>query len=249
MLELDVASLTGNLTPAVGLKNPDNLSAVHVYKYTLDVCQFENKIGTLAEHGGQPTGKKLPDRRESIYVVPVPAARRRGPQQGELALEDKVTTNVLVNEIRKHVDQWRDLPPGQWGVTPETQRLLLHWRDADRERKLFFCQREAVETLIWLTEVAPKAFRDEIEAANAEANPGLYRLGLQDGDRRRQDHGDGDDHRLARGQPGAASQARGTSPTHFSSSRRASRSRTACACSSRRTRRTSISSSISCRAT
>ena len=35
--------------------------------------------------------------------------------------------------------------PAQWGVTPETQRLLLHWRDPDRERKLFFCQREAVE--------------------------------------------------------------------------------------------------------
>src|ERR1700680_3124533 len=88
---------------------------------------------------GQPTGRKLPDRRESSHVVPVPAARRRGPQQRELALEDKVTTNVLVNEIRKHVDQWRDLPPGQWGVTPETQRLLLHWRDQDRERKLFYC--------------------------------------------------------------------------------------------------------------
>ena len=53
---------------------------------------------------------------------------------------------------------------------------MLHWQDSDRERKLFFCQREAVETLIWLTEVAPKEFRDEIEAANAEANPGLYRL-------------------------------------------------------------------------
>jgi type III restriction enzyme len=100
---------------------------------------------------GQPTGKKLPDRRKSIYVVPVPAARRRGGQQGQLALEDKVTTNVLVNKIREEVDKWRDLPPGKWGVTPETQRLLLHWRDNDRERKLFFCQREAVETLIWLT--------------------------------------------------------------------------------------------------
>ncbi len=128
------------------------------------------------DQDGQPTGKKLPDRRESSHVVPVPAARRRGPHQRELALEDKVTTNVLVNEIRKHVDQWRELPPGQWGVTPETQRLLLHWRDHDRERKLFFCQREAVETLIWLTEVEAKAFRKQIEDANAEANPGLYRL-------------------------------------------------------------------------
>jgi len=124
---------------------------------------------------GQPTGKKLPDRRKSVYLVPIPAARRRAAQ-GQLALEEEVTTNVLVNKIRQEVDKWRDLPPGKWGVTPETQRLMLHWQDSDRERKLFFCQREAVETLIWLTEVAPKEFRDEIEAANAEANPGLFRL-------------------------------------------------------------------------
>ncbi len=75
---------------------------------------------------GQPTGKKLPGRRESVQVVPVPAARRRGPRQRELALEDETTSNTLVNEIRTHVDQWRELPPSQWGVTPETQRLLLH---------------------------------------------------------------------------------------------------------------------------
>jgi type III restriction enzyme len=124
----------------------------------------------------QPTGKKLPGRRESKQVVPVPASRRRGPRQRELELEKRVTTNVLVNEIRTHVDQWRELPPSQWGVTPETQRLLLHWRDPDRERKLFFCQREAVETLIYLTEVDPKRFRKQLEDANAEANPDLFRL-------------------------------------------------------------------------
>src|SRR5208282_2302344 len=100
---------------------------------------------------GQPTGKKLLGRRESVQVVPVPAARRRGPRR-------------------------RELPPSQWGVTPETQRLLLHWRDPHRERKQFFCQREAIETLIWLTEVAPKKFSEDIKNANAEANPGLYRL-------------------------------------------------------------------------
>lgn len=125
---------------------------------------------------GQPTGKRLPGRRESVQVVPVPAARRRGPRQRELALEETTTSNTLVNAIRIEVDQWRDLPPSQWGVTPETQRLLLHWRDPTRERKQFFCQREAIETLIWLTEVAPKKFSEDIKNANAEANPGLYRL-------------------------------------------------------------------------
>lgn len=129
---------------------------------------------------GQPTGNKLQGRRESIQVVPVPAARRRGPKQEELALFDqdgaKVTSNALINEIRKHVEQWRALPPSQWGVTPETQRLLLHWREPSRARRLFFCQREAVETLIYLTEVAPTRFKKQIQDANAEANPGLYRL-------------------------------------------------------------------------
>jgi type III restriction enzyme len=130
---------------------------------------------------GQPTGKKLPGRRGSVHVVPVPAARRRGPKQGELPIFEseggtRVSQNALINEIRTHVDQWRELPSSQWGVTPETQRLLLHWRDQYRERKLFFCQREAVETLIYLTEVDPKRFRKQIEDANNEANPGLFRL-------------------------------------------------------------------------
>ena len=56
---------------------------------------------------GQPTGKKLPDRRKSVYLVPIPAARRRAAQQGQLALEEEVTTNVLVNKIRQEVERWR----------------------------------------------------------------------------------------------------------------------------------------------
>jgi type III restriction enzyme len=141
-----------------------------------DTPQFHYEL----DDEGQPTGKKLVGRRESIQIVPVPAARRRSPKQQELGLFDedgaRVTSNALINEIRKHVAQWQSLPPSQWGVTPETQRLMLHWREPSRVRRLFFCQREAVETLIYLTEVAPTRFRKQIEDANAEANPGLYRL-------------------------------------------------------------------------
>jgi type III restriction enzyme len=44
-----------------------------------------------------------------------------------------------------------------WNVTPETARLLNHWRNHRFGGiRPFFCQIEAVETLIWLTEVAPK---------------------------------------------------------------------------------------------
>ena len=55
------------------------------------------------------------------------------------------------------VDAWRQLPnPNDWGVTPETQRLLQHWRVTSSVRFVpFFCQVEAAETVIWLAEVAP----------------------------------------------------------------------------------------------
>ena len=49
----------------------------------------------------------------------------------------------------------------------------------------FFCQIEAVETVIWLTEVAPRAgktgkdFLDHLASVNDGANPELNRLALK----------------------------------------------------------------------
>jgi type III restriction enzyme len=126
---------------------------------------------------GQPTGVALEGRRPHRYVVPVAASRKR-PQQGTLPMEDEETLdNTLVTSIRPQVDAWRRLPPSQWGLTPETERLLRWWRDRTvRELPFFFCQIEAVETIIWLTEVAPKSFRDQIAAVNDANNPGLFRV-------------------------------------------------------------------------
>jgi type III restriction enzyme len=68
----------------------------------------------------------------------------------------------LVNQIRPRVKAWREA--GYPGVTSITRRLLEHWRDPEAfdARRFFFCQLEAVETLIWLTE-APAAERVGIE--------------------------------------------------------------------------------------
>ena len=58
----------------------------------------------------------------------------------------------LVNKIRKRVDEWRKAGyPGASGIT---KRLLDYWNDAERRggKRFFFCQLEAVETLIWLVE-------------------------------------------------------------------------------------------------
>jgi type III restriction enzyme len=61
-----------------------------------------------------------------------------------------------VNQIRPRVKAWREA--GYPGVTGITKRLLNHWLDPEerKDRRFFFCQLEAIETLIWLTE-APAA--------------------------------------------------------------------------------------------
>ncbi len=87
----------------------------------------------------------------------------------------------LVNQIRARVRLWRE--GGYPGVTSTTTRLLEYWTDPDRERKLFFCQIEALETLIYITEAAHKygdawidnRLRDENDAFN----PGLPRLAMK----------------------------------------------------------------------
>jgi type III restriction enzyme len=85
------------------------------------------------------------------------------------------------------VDQWRSRPnPADWQVTPETARLLQHWRHHRFSQiRPFFCQIEAVETIIWLSEVAPKSgksaksFLEHLVNANNDANPELMRVALK----------------------------------------------------------------------
>jgi len=59
---------------------------------------------------------------------------------------------LLVNKIRKRVDTWRgnNYP----GITGITKKLFAHWHNNEirEDKKFFFCQMEAIETIIWLTE-------------------------------------------------------------------------------------------------
>jgi type III restriction enzyme len=160
---------------------------------------YPGKHWELAD--GQPTGAIIDKRRESAYYSPVPKAKGKGGKKGKQKqeafdlgestdLEDaqEYITTRMINQVRGHVERWRALPnPNDWGVTPETARLLIHWRSIrDTGPRPFFCQVEAVETAIWLTEVAPKLGRGEIKgildylkAANQEANPELLRVALK----------------------------------------------------------------------
>lgn len=133
------------------------------------------------DDGGMPTGKASTGRRASSYLVPIPAPGR-GRNKRQLELESyELAKNTLVNNIRNQVDAWRRLAPEKWNVRYATQRLLEHWRGRQPQPKLFFCQIEAAETLIWLNEVASRTSHGRellasIRESNWAANPGLFRL-------------------------------------------------------------------------
>jgi type III restriction enzyme len=130
------------------------------------------------------TGTILAGRRESSYFVPIAHSRR---QTAQLSMEAEWTkgrlrANELVNRIREKVASWRK--GGYAGVTATTARLLQYWTDPGRDRKLFFCQLEALETAIYVTEVAHKYgdtwIQNELREANETGgNPGLYRVAFK----------------------------------------------------------------------
>ncbi len=144
---------------------------------------------------GQPTNRISERRRTAKFITPVPAPRKRTAQrrmildegQGLSSDEQQYDPMPIITSLRQRVDEWRLIPdPGDWQVTPETARLLQHWRTHQFDSfRPFFCQVEAMETLIWLTEVAPKRGRDarhildHLAGANEQANPGLARLALK----------------------------------------------------------------------
>lgn len=85
------------------------------------------------------------ERRPAGYVI---------ASEGSKAFDDPgVFVEIpLVNQIRPRVKAWRQA--GYPGVTSISRRLLEHWTNPDEFeiRRFFFCQLEAIETLIWLAE-------------------------------------------------------------------------------------------------
>jgi type III restriction enzyme len=150
------------------------------------------------DDAGQPTQKIVDSRRQVRFITPIPKPKKRrgtDDSQRELVFDEglglssqrrqyELASNIF--EIRNQVSQWRAWSnPSEWQVTPETARLLQHWRHHEFTGvRPFFCQVEAVETAIWLTEVAPKSkstkkFADLLESTSNEYNPELLRLALK----------------------------------------------------------------------
>lgn len=91
---------------------------------------------------------KTSGRREASYWY---RSQRTSSGQLSLLAQEESDPLPLVNALRDDVRRWRNA--GWDGATAVTKQLLRHWTRADRARALFFCQREAVETVIYLTEI------------------------------------------------------------------------------------------------
>jgi type III restriction enzyme len=146
---------------------------------------------------GQPTNKIIHQRRRSELITPVPKPKKSKRQITQTALDlgqsaidsadQRYALEPIINEIRGQIEAWRRLVnPNDWNVSPETARLLKHWREHGFSGvKPFFCQIEAIETVIWLTEVAPKAGKryqailDHLKLANQQSNPELFRIAMK----------------------------------------------------------------------
>ena len=130
------------------------------------------------------TNEVVSGRRRSSYFIPIAGAKKSKTGQQMFDTEwtrDRIEENKFINSVRDKVRAWRD--GGYLGVTPVTKQLLNYWNNPDRERKLFFCQIEALETIIYITEVS-KSYGDawiqnELKEANTLSNPGLERMAMK----------------------------------------------------------------------
>jgi len=129
------------------------------------------------------TNEIIEARRISSYFMPIAKPKKKGKQ---LSLdtewtEDRIEENKEINQIRDRVALWRK--KDYYGVTKTTRFLLDYWNNPEREKKLFFCQIEALETIIYITEVANKHgdswIENAIRQANQDANPLLNRIAFK----------------------------------------------------------------------
>jgi len=141
-----------------------------------------NKQFEFDEHG--ITSRVIDGRRPSSYFIPIAGAKRS--KKGQVAFEtewtrDRIEENRFINDVRQKVSIWRQ--GGYVGVTSITKQLLEYWTNTEREKKLFFCQIEALETVIYLTEVAKSNgdtwMINHLNSAMDFSNPGLFRMALK----------------------------------------------------------------------
>ena len=119
-------------------------------------------------------------RRPSSFFIPIAQPKKKGPTAqltlaGEGWTAERLTPNDFINRVREQLEVWRR--SGRPGMTAVTRELLEYWTAPDRTNPLFFCQVEALETAIFLTEVAGRTqpwIENRLREENEGKNPGLH---------------------------------------------------------------------------
>ena len=140
-----------------------------------------NRHWQLDDRGRAMTSTEL-GRRPSSTQLPVPSPR--GDQTDWTRPDPEIEPHGTINQIRRHVGAWR---AAHWkGVGPRVQHLLEYWSRDGAAMRPFWCQREAVETLIWLFDAGstqePAAHAEisqRLKRANRRWNDGLPRVAMK----------------------------------------------------------------------
>jgi type III restriction enzyme len=137
------------------------------------------------DDNGLVVPETIDGRRPSESWIPIPQPTKGKKDFFQPTLDDvpfeRRKPNDQVELVRSAVDAWRR--GGYQAVTTTSRRLLEYWSDPDRDNRILFCQREAVETAIYLAEAAPKLgahwLRTALDDQNREYNAGLPRVAFK----------------------------------------------------------------------
>jgi len=129
-----------------GVKKIDKLIINSPYEEPREYWSYDRNTRTFTRIAG---------RRPARYIVATPGSKSFDDPGLPFPIP-------LVNKIRERVKKWREENyPGTTGIT---KRLLEHWYNPHerRDKRFFFCQLEAIETLMWLFE-SPESERVGID--------------------------------------------------------------------------------------
>lgn len=140
-----------------------------------------NRHWQLDSHGRATTSTLL-GRRPSSTQLPVP--NPKGDESDWTPPNETVAPHGTINQIRINVGAWR---ASHWkGVSRRVRTLLEYWSLEGTAMRPFWCQREAVETLIWLFDAGPtqapeahSAIVQQLEEINSRWNSGIPRVALK----------------------------------------------------------------------
>ncbi len=133
----------------------------------------EFRACTPARVGRRPSGAYL--------SVPKPRSPRVHAGPNVVKSCQQIEPHRRINAIRAAVQDWR--AARYPGISPATAALIDHWNNPDTEGlQPFFCQRDAVETAIFLSEAPDdrrQPFVESLGQINAQHNDGLPRMALK----------------------------------------------------------------------